>query len=326
MTAPEILASFRTLKALVVGDICLDRWCRYEPSLDEASRETGIPRVAVLSTEVTPGAGGTVANNLAALGAGKVAVLGWIGDDGFGFELERALASRGIKSELLTRRDAATFTYTKLINSATGEEDVPRIDYVNAADAPEWVDREIAERMEKLVPEFDVIVISDQAETDQGGVVTPLIRSALARLAAEHPQTVFWADSRLRAERFRRTILKVNESEAKGASVRALGCVDFAALREYVEAPFLAVTAGPEGVQVVDAAGSEWVRTRGVEKPVDICGAGDAFSACAALALRVTGDPLAAARFGNLAASVTIMKKGTGTASAPEILERLEQS
>ena len=56
-----------------------------------------------------------------------------------------------------------------------------------------------------------------------------------------------------------------------------------------------------------------------VEKPVDICGAGDSFSAGAALALAVTGSPVEAARFGNLTASVTIMKKGTGTASLEEV-------
>ena len=57
---------------LVVGDVCLDRWCTYDPSLAEPSRETGIPRIGVVSTEVTPGAAGTVANNLAALGAPRV--------------------------------------------------------------------------------------------------------------------------------------------------------------------------------------------------------------------------------------------------------------
>jgi hypothetical protein len=54
--------------------------------------------------------------------------------------------------------------------------------------------------------------------------------------------------------------------------------------------------------------------------PVDICGAGDSFSAGASLALRVTGSPAEAARFGNLVASITIMKKGTGTASPEEVL------
>ena len=89
MTTAEILAAFPKLSALVVGDICLDRWCTYDPATSEPSRETGIPRIGVVSTEVTPGAGGTVANNLAALGVGRVAVLGAVGDDGFGYELAR---------------------------------------------------------------------------------------------------------------------------------------------------------------------------------------------------------------------------------------------
>ena len=71
---------------------------------------------------------------------------------------------------------------------------------------------------------------------------------------------------------------------------------------------------------VVTEAGSIFVPTRGVEHPVDICGAGDSFSAGAALTLKVTGDPIQAARFGNLIASITIMKRGTGTASPEEVI------
>ena len=86
---------------LVAGDVCLDRWCRYDPALADPSRETGIPRIGVVATEVTPGAAGTIANNLAALGAGHVAVLGMVGNDGFGYELRGALAARGISHDLL---------------------------------------------------------------------------------------------------------------------------------------------------------------------------------------------------------------------------------
>jgi sugar/nucleoside kinase (ribokinase family) len=82
----------------------------------------------------------------------------------------------------------------------------------------------------------------------------------------------------------------------------------------------LIITHGGDGALVVDEHGSAWAPTRRVERPVDICGAGDSFSAGAALTLKVTGDPIAAARFGNLIASVTIMKKGTGTASPEELL------
>ena len=90
MTPAEILSAFPKLRALVVGDICLDRWCLYDPTLADLSRETGLPRVAVVSTETSAGAGGTVAANLAALGTGEVAVLGVVGYDGFGYELEGA--------------------------------------------------------------------------------------------------------------------------------------------------------------------------------------------------------------------------------------------
>src|SRR5437867_10721006 len=118
MTTAEILRRLPELSALVVGDICLDRWCTYDPSEAEPSRETGIPRVGVVSTICTAGAGGTVANNLAAMGVGRVAVLGAVGDDGFGYELRCALGGRGIAADhLITVPGIQTFTYTKLINA-----------------------------------------------------------------------------------------------------------------------------------------------------------------------------------------------------------------
>jgi rfaE bifunctional protein kinase chain/domain len=322
MTTEEILDAFPKLRALVVGDICLDRWCSYDPALADVSRETGIPRVAVVSTEVTPGAGGTVANNLAALGAGHVAVLGVVGRDGFGHELEGALAARGIGADLLVRANLPTFTYTKLIDCRSGVENLARVDFVNAAPIPAETERELTARLEAAAPGFDVILISDQAETSQGGVVTRAVRETLARLASAHPEIVCWADSRLRAELFRRVIVKGNRAEIEAASVRALGRVDYGGFRRTVKAPLLVVTAGGEGAMIVGEQGIAWVRSRNVAKPVDICGAGDSFSAAAALALKATGDPAAAARFGNLAASVTIMKRGTGTASPAEVMER----
>ena len=68
----DILGAFPRYSALVVCDICLDRWCTYDPANAEPSRETGIPRVGVVSTQVAPGAGGNVANNLASLGIGHL--------------------------------------------------------------------------------------------------------------------------------------------------------------------------------------------------------------------------------------------------------------
>jgi len=321
MTVAETLAEFPKLRVLVVGDVCLDRWCQYDPALAEDSRETGIPRVGVVSTEVTPGAAGTVANNVAALKA-RVSILGLLGMDGFGYELGRALEARGIGSHLLVRAESvATFTYTKLINCKTGREDLPRVDFVNTRPLPEELDRELVLRLEEIAPDYDVILVSDQAETDAGGVVTPAMRAGLSRIATAHPHIVIWVDSRMRAEHFRGVIVKANLFEAKAACRRAFGRVDYQELRRMTESPLLVITRGANGALLIGANVPTCVKAKRIENPVDICGAGDSFSAGAALTVKVTGDPVASAKFGNLVASITIMKKGTGTASPEEVLQ-----
>jgi rfaE bifunctional protein kinase chain/domain len=321
MTAAEILAEFPRLSALVVGDICLDRWCTYDPDTSEASRETGIPRIGVVRTEVTAGAGGTVANNLAALGVGRVAVLGVAGSDGSGYELAAALERSGIASGMLVRAAGLqTFTYTKLINGKTEVEDLPRIDFISTAALNSEVERQILEKLPGAVHEFDVILISDQAETNAGGVITPALRDMLSGLARRYPNKIFWADSRVRTELFRQVILKPNWQEAESACHRALGRVDFQKLLEYCATGLMIVTDRSRGALVIEPGRETWAETRPVECPVDICGAGDSFSAGAAMALAVTRSPVEAARFGNLVASITIMKKGTGTASPAEVL------
>lgn len=323
MTVPEILDAFPSQSALVVGDVCLDFWCTYDPAAGEPSRETGIARIGVVGSECTPGAAGTVANNLAALGTGKVAVLGVIGEDGFGFELSRALEARGIDSSLMIRSNSVrTFTYTKLINCETGVEDKGRVDYINTRPLASPVEAELIARVRAAVEGYNIVIISDQAETSCGGVITPAVRDELSALALAHKNKVFWADSRLRAEHFRNMIVKPNQREASEACRRLFQAVDYGRLREAVRAPALFVTKGSEGAAVVDDSGEALVPAVPEENPVDICGAGDSFSAGAAVALAITGSPLEAARFGNLVASITIMKKGTGTASPGEVRAR----
>ena len=320
MNAADLLGKIRRLRILIVGDICLDRWCRYSPAHSEPSRETGIPRTAVIRTETTAGAAGTIANNLAALGVDCVSVLGAIGDDGFGFELERALAARGISSEPIIRTPLIqTFTYTKLINCETGVEDLGRVDFINSADLPLEVESQLIDRFLQIADAFDLIIVSDQAETAAGGVVTPKMRDAICRHAERN---LVWVDSRMRAEHFRNAVLKPNECEGEAASMRALGRVDFEAFRKHLKSPLLVVTRGGSGASIFDDAGERLIPGAKIANPVDICGAGDSFTAGAATALKVTGSADEAVRFGNLIASITVMKPGTGTASPQEVLER----
>jgi rfaE bifunctional protein kinase chain/domain len=322
MSPADILAAIPKLSALVVGDICLDRWCTYDPAISEASRETGIPRIGVVRTESTAGAGGTVANNLAALGCGRVAVLGAIGDDGFALELSRALAAGGISDLCIRAGSMQTFTYTKVINGETGIEDRPRLDFINIAPLDREGDQRLMEQLRSEVDGFDLVIVSDQAETIRGGVVTPAVRDLVGELARAHGEKIFFADSRARIQHFRGVIAKPNRQEGESACGTLFGRVDYAALRRHLEAPLLMVTHGGEGVLLVDDASERWVPTRPEPNPVDICGAGDSFSAGAALALAAGASSMDAAQFGNLVASITIMKKGTGTASPEEVREK----
>ncbi len=321
MPTARILDSFQNLNILVVGDICLDRWCTYDPATAEPSRETGIPRIGVVSFHSTAGACGTIANNLADLGVGRVSVLGAIGEDSHGDELFRALGQRDIGGDLVLRSSLIqTFTYTKHINSQTGAEDLPRVDFINNAALPESLDQQLVRTFENYAPLFDAILVCDQAETARGGVVTAALREAINRFAASHPEKTVWVDSRKRAELFSHCYLKPNEDEAREAAARIAGQDDFELLFPSLSLCAVVVTAGERGAFLHDAAGKRWVQTISVASPVDICGAGDSFSAGAASALAAGAAIDAAVHMGNLVASITIMKPGTGTATPPEVL------
>jgi hypothetical protein len=187
MTTAEILAGFPKLSALVVGDICLDRWCTYDPATSEASRETQIPRIGVVRTEVTAGAGGTVANNLAALGVGRLGVLSVAGDDGFGYELARALTTIGVTSDMLISAPGkSTFTYKTnqspyrrlKIGRESTSSPTPPLDTNRAQVLTDYRSRRPVRCHSDL----------DQAETCAGGVVTPAVRERLGNLAVTHPE------------------------------------------------------------------------------------------------------------------------------------------
>ena len=318
-----LVEQFADCNALVVGDICLDRWCRYDPEASEPSRETGIPRIGVVETEVAPGAGGTMANNLAALGAGRVSVLGAIGQDGFGLELERSLANRHIEYGLLVASpEIQTFTYTKLINAVNRKEDHSRLDFINTKPLPSEIEDQLIATFHSEYESFDVILVADQAETEKGGVLSDLFREVIADVSERNPDKIVIVDSRARIELFRNVIAKPNLQEADQACRKLFGEINYQGLRAKIGEHPLVVTQGKRGALVVHDHGEKLVPTIDVENPVDICGAGDSFAAGMALALYATGDFERAVRFGNLVSSVTITKEGTGVAAPSEVLAR----
>jgi rfaE bifunctional protein kinase chain/domain len=316
-----LIKKFRNLRVLVVGDIILDRWCTYDPAENAPSHQTGIPRLGIIRTDVAPGAGGAVANNLAALGAGRTSVLGVIGQDGFGFELERALSKRSIDYSLLVATpDLQTSVFSRLISSETGVEDKPRVDFLNRGPLPSEVEDQLIANFHLTYEKFDAIIISDHQPKSGGGVITPAFREVLADVAERHNTITVVGDSRSNLHLYRNVVAKANAKEAENASRELFDEIDFMRLRRTIGSQPLVITRGESGAEIYTNEGVQRLTAIATGDPVDTCAAGEAFDAGIALALRAGARIDDAVRFGTMVASVTIMKAGSGEASAEEVL------
>src|SRR5262245_43138444 len=120
-TLLHILESHPRLSIALVGDIFLDKYLDLDAALTETSVETGLDAYQISHVRCYPGAGGTVLNNLRALGVGELHAISVIGDDGEGYELRRALHERQVDTGgVLVRSDRMTPTYAKPMLSQPG--------------------------------------------------------------------------------------------------------------------------------------------------------------------------------------------------------------
>ncbi len=326
-----ILGRFPALRVCVAGDLFLDKYLDIDRTLSETSLETGLEAYQVTAVRCHPGAAGTVANNLAALGLAQVALLSVIGDDGEGHDVRRAARERGIDDSWLRLQPGfRTPTYTKPLLHEGGSPPVElnRLDIKNRRplplDAEEW----LLARLQAAASELDAIVIGDQVQERNCGVITDRVRAALARLAMSRPGLVLIADSRRRIGEFRGAIVKPNRAEAAAAlGPTAPGDPERLALALSARAGRpVYVTLGEEGL--VAASGERAARVPGyrVRGEVDVVGAGDSTMAGIAAALCAGATLRQAGLIGCLAASITVQQIGvTGTATPAQLRQRFAQ-
>ena len=329
----ELTGRFPSCRVAVLGDFFLDQYLEVDPDLEERSLETGKSAHQVAAVRSSPGAAGTVANNLASLDCGRIHALGVTGDDGQGFELRKCLDRIGCTTRGLRRRKAMlTPTYLKPRDLSrkelSGEHE--RYDIRNRDPIPPDLLQEMLADLEGLLDRVDAVIIEDQVEQPDLGVVTAEVRDGLTNLALRHPRVIFWADSRAQIHHFRRMILKPNQFEVvrrTSPGPREKVRVDsirqvLPRLRSRNGAP-ICVTLGDAGALVTDPEMARVPAVR-VEGPLDVTGAGDSFTAGAVLALCSRASLPEAALVGNLAASVTIRQLSvTGTATRRQLVSRL---
>ena len=330
----DLLSKFRTRRLAVMGDFYLDKYLEVDPQLAEPSLETGLTAHQVVAIRKSPGAAGTVVNNLAALGVGTLHTLGVVGEDGEGFDLRRGLEQLGCLTDgLLSSAEIYTPTYLKPrdvgVAGLAGEHS--RYDTKNRRPLPESIATQLAAKLQALLGELDAVVIMDQVEMADCGVVSAAFRRVLNQFAADHPQIIFWADSRRFIRDYRRMIIKPNQFEAVGRENPLPGeevpleelRTAVSRMRAETERPVF-ITCGEKGMFASDPQ-LELIRGVKIPGPLDPTGAGDSVTAGAVLTLASGGTPAEAALMGNLVASITVQQLGTtGTATPEQVIERLE--
>ena len=337
-----ILEGFRARKILVVGDFYLDGYWLIDKTRSALSLETPWHTNPVVNQRYSPGAAGTVTNNLKALEVGEVYTLGVIGCEGFGTTLLDRLKANGCITDFMIQSpDRVTPTYLKPIHRGYEEIQVegPRFDIENLSSTSSEVEDAVIDALRTCVPLVEGIIAGDQMPIDNWGVITDRVREELCRLAVEFPAKVFYADSRTRIGKYQNVIIKPNRFEAKravepkweGREVN-LELAKACALRlaERTQKTVY-VTVGERGILVCDKEQIEHLSGIEIDGETDPVGAGDSVSSGIVPTLCGVSPEMRrdwrvcveSAQVGNIVASVTVTKIGTtGTASHDEVIER----
>jgi len=325
----ELLDKFPHARIAVVGDFFLDKYLDLEPSLEETSVETGRPAHQVVGIRTFPGSAGTVMSNLAALGVKALHAIGFRGNDGEGFDLEKGLQALGCRTEHLHAvEDRRTPTYLKPrdrnVASLAGEHD--RYDTKNRTTTSTPTENLVLQSIGAIAAQVDALMIMDQVEESNCGVVTDAVRTEIIQLATIHPQVIFWADSRRRIHDFRQVIIKPNQFETverefplPDEEVELEPLLAAAReLRKKADSPVV-ITRGSLGMLVSDP---QWTQVPGVQVTgeTDPTGAGDSASAGMVTSLCAGAELAEAAVVANLVASITIQQLATTGVARPDQL------
>jgi rfaE bifunctional protein kinase chain/domain len=324
-----ITGRYPTLRIAVVGDFFLDRYLHIDPARDETSIETGLTVYNVVEIRGQPGAAGTILNNLVALGIGEVHAVGFCGDDGEGYELRRALAARPgvILSDFVTTASRRTPVYCKpmVIEPDQPPRELNRLDSKNWTPTPDDLQRDLADRVLAMADRVDALLLMDQVDRPETGVVTHRIRDAARAAAEKNPALIVLADSRQGLHDFPPLGFKMNATELArmtGSSPTGLDAVhgQAAELAGKTGRPVFVTMAERGIVGASPGRGPEHVPALPVRGPIDIVGAGDSVTANLAAALASGSDLREAMELAMAAASIVIHQLGTtGTASVTQI-------
>ena len=271
-----------TVKAVVIGDVMLDRYIH--GSVDRISPEAPVPIVRHHQTETKAGGAANVALNLAAWGC-DTHLIGLVGNDWGEAELSRHLTEYHIGHKLLRDPNRPTTVKTRVVASS---HHLLRIDEESAAylqgDYETEVKNQVLQYLETLRP--DLIILEDYNK----GLLTQMIINSIIDFAKANNAFIAVDPKELNFFAYRGVnLFKPNLREASHAARTSLQPdhlqetgLDW---QEQFGFGTLAITLGAQGIFLMHGNTGVQVRPDRAIDVVDVCGAGDAVVCALALGL-----------------------------------------
>jgi rfaE bifunctional protein kinase chain/domain len=327
-----ILDKITSVKIAVYGDFCLDSYWIMDPRGSEVSIETGLAAQAVETQYYTPGGAANVVANLSSLKPASIKVIGAVGDDMHGRELNAQLAALGADTSALFIQKEGFSTYSYLKRHVDGKEEA-RIDFGVYNNRSEETDNKILATLEAALQECDALIFNQQVI---GSLNNEAFIAGANSLFAKYSDKIVMLDSRHYNDRFKNTYRKVNDKEVAslvGIHVNADESVPVREVLGYGQSVFeqsgkpVFVTCGERGIVAFDQQGVSQILGLQLKTKLDTVGAGDTAISAITLCLAAGFSSEDAASFANFAAAVTVQKLyTTGTASGEEILKISQES
>jgi rfaE bifunctional protein kinase chain/domain len=311
----ELRNQFSRQRLVVVGDVMLDTY--YWGNVSRISPEAPVPIVAIEEVDHRPGGAANVAYNLHGLGA-EVLLIGLVGGDSAGKQLEETLGKYGIRAKLA--HDQARPT-TEKMRVIAGSQHVVRLDTEATAPLPEGPAKDIYQSAAQELPKSQGLILQDYNK----GVLSAELIEKLKDQAKKLQIPVFVDPKTANLESYRgATLIKPNIREAEHFARRSLSTDDEIRvageeLREQLQAEVVLITRGSWGMDLFDRQGYHRIPTR-ARKVADVCGAGDTVLSTYTLALVAGAEPREAADLANFAAGSVVEEMGI----VPVTPERLE--
>jgi D-beta-D-heptose 7-phosphate kinase / D-beta-D-heptose 1-phosphate adenosyltransferase len=321
----DVVRGFPGLRALVIGDAMLDTWLEGEAI--RLCKEAPVPVVREAATERCPGGAANAAANLAALGA-EVLFISLVGRDAAGGQLRQALRASGVDDAWLVE-DPYVSTLHKLRVIANGQY-VVRFDEGDLAGASERSRALLLRRLAEASLHCDLVVVPDYCH----GLIDDAVIARLRDLRDGGPRVVAVDSKQIaRFRAARPTLVTPNLAEARqavdpngveGIPLDPHGAWEIARrLRALLDADHIAVTMAEDGVLLAGPDGAhEHLPCHPVQRASDV-GAGDTFTAAAALALAAGASAPQAVRIGIDAASIVVTRHRTSLVSGQDLLRRV---